>query len=792
MRKSLQLDDLPPEVFRLVADRLLLDEFDAGASDLTEFACLRLCSPKLRQLCDSSVHWLNLRSRNVPEVRQLLQHFDAAERVSLHPSCDFAGFNLKWLGHLGRLRDFQLPALTNVLSFEGLSRLTQITAFASEYTGNTQRDLMYEHLAVLTGLQSLDCPMVLQTEGIESLTALSRLTRLVLEGDGFGMAELAMKLPALARLDLRLTLVNDIPDPELAAMLGRLGGMGSLRSFALEAGPTQGMLRHLQLPRGLTATTFLQLKDASQTESGKDVAHLLAMLPALKTVGIGGRWAANPDAWAAIVPSLGHCEDLRFSGPLGDEAGAQIQPLASQLTSLSLEGALASSATVGAAKVVFGGLVQCRDVDLKGCNHLDGSVFGELAATAGCLLALNCEDVGRVDDGHLEALMALSRLTSLRLVRAKSGAASVNITNAGIRWLGKLPALRNLKFDLAIGRLLSDDSLRQLSALRLTSLSLPPLGEAAGAALDALAACRTTLRELSVRGIVQSEAFMPAAAGFARLTSLRLRVRAHLQIQHPGLFLTGAPRTVETRWQLRDLTPLPDTPAGPRCLRRLALAYTDLDDANLAAGLQRLDQLQELSLVSGWSLTGTFMASAPTSLMRLSLEYCQKFKAASLVQLRRLARLTELRVTSMPAACDAAAGVLAAVMPPHLAVLQLSLSLPWPHDMPAGAWVTDEGVAALAAPALGPCRLRHLDLSGQRGLQDGAAAVLAAGRFPALELLQLNGTLITDAALLELAPLAGSLEEVSILGNPYITQEGVDAAYAAFAARGGKPEIRFS
>jgi len=40
--------------------------------------------------------------------------------------------------------------------------------------------------------------------------------------------------------------VNDIPDPELAAMLGRLGGMASLRSFALEAGPTQGLLRHLK------------------------------------------------------------------------------------------------------------------------------------------------------------------------------------------------------------------------------------------------------------------------------------------------------------------------------------------------------------------------------------------------------------------------------------------------------------------------------------------------------------------------------------------------------------------
>jgi hypothetical protein len=39
------------------------------------------------------------------------------------------------------------------------------------------------------------------------------------------------------------------------------------------------------------------------------------------------------------------------TGPLGKEAGRQLQPLGAQLTRLSLQGAEASSATVGAAKV---------------------------------------------------------------------------------------------------------------------------------------------------------------------------------------------------------------------------------------------------------------------------------------------------------------------------------------------------------------------------------------------------------------------------------------------------------
>ena len=64
----------------------------------------------------------------------------------------------------------------------------------------------------------------------------------------------------------------------------------------------------------MQATTFLQIGKAAATESGEDVAHLLALLPGLRCVGIGGSWASSPAAWAAIVPSLTACQDLRFSG----------------------------------------------------------------------------------------------------------------------------------------------------------------------------------------------------------------------------------------------------------------------------------------------------------------------------------------------------------------------------------------------------------------------------------------------------------------------------------------------
>ena len=65
------------------------------------------------------------------------------------------------------------------------------------------------------------------------------------------------------------------------------------------------------------ATTFLQIETAALTEPGKDVAHLLSLLPNLRCVGMGGDRTSSPESWAAVMPSLSACQDLRFSGERG-------------------------------------------------------------------------------------------------------------------------------------------------------------------------------------------------------------------------------------------------------------------------------------------------------------------------------------------------------------------------------------------------------------------------------------------------------------------------------------------
>lgn len=66
----------------------------------------------------------------------------------------------------------------------------------------------------------------------------------------------------------------------------------------------------------------------------------------------------------------------------------------------------------------------------------------------------------------------------------------------------------------------------------------------------------------------------------------------------------------------------------------------------------------------------------------------------------------------------------------------------------------------------------------------------------ALEELILDGTAVGSAALLELAPLAPTLEFISAVREPNwdgsrrISDAGLQAALAAFAERGGAPEIK--
>ena len=47
-------------------------------------------------------------------------------------------------------------------------------------------------------------------------------------------------------------------------------------------------------------------------------------------------------------------------------------------------------------QALFGALRRCKDLDLKGCTLLDGSIFAALAGTPAALTDLNCEDIGTV------------------------------------------------------------------------------------------------------------------------------------------------------------------------------------------------------------------------------------------------------------------------------------------------------------------------------------------------------------------------------------------------------------
>ena len=64
-------------------------------------------------------------------------------------------------------------------------------------------------------------------------------------------------------------------------------------------------------------------------------------------------------------------------------------------------------------------------------------------------------------------------------------------------------------------------------------------------------------------------------------------------------------------------------------------------------------------------------------------------------------------------------------------------------------------------------------------------------------MLYLDGTGARDEVLPLLAPLAGTLDLLTVVREPepgaasYVTEAGVRVAMAAFAKRGGRPEIKF-
>jgi hypothetical protein len=243
------------------------------------------------------------------------------------------------------------------------------------------------------------------------------------------------------------------------------------------------------------------------------------------------------------------------------------------------------------------------------------------------------------------------------------------------------------------------------------------------------------------------------------------------------------------------------TPAdgGTRLLQSLYLMMMKVAELELATALAGLTHLQDLSLECICGPDGGFLATAPPTLRSLHMEGLPDFKGPMMLNVRRLTRLTSLMIVGFPNLVgDAPIAALAPNLPPDLAVLELELSWDYQNeDQVSNGRLSDDVLELLGSPLLGPCRVQQLSLNDQHKITGRGIAARAGGRFPVLERLILDGTDADDEALPLLAPLAGTLEFVSVVcpfddEHTKITWEGVQVAMEAFARCGGKPEIHYT
>lgn len=75
MKHGATITDLSLDLFTLVVHRLLPVPEDGSRTDALDFACLRLSSRGVRQLCDAAVRRLDLRHRSGAEMQALLHRF---------------------------------------------------------------------------------------------------------------------------------------------------------------------------------------------------------------------------------------------------------------------------------------------------------------------------------------------------------------------------------------------------------------------------------------------------------------------------------------------------------------------------------------------------------------------------------------------------------------------------------------------------------------------------------------------------------------------------------------------
>jgi hypothetical protein len=84
MKHGAVINDLSPEVFKLIVDRLSPVSEDGSRTEALDFACLRLTSRGLCRLCDAAVRRLDLRHCSSDEMRALIHRFTDAVSPQCH------------------------------------------------------------------------------------------------------------------------------------------------------------------------------------------------------------------------------------------------------------------------------------------------------------------------------------------------------------------------------------------------------------------------------------------------------------------------------------------------------------------------------------------------------------------------------------------------------------------------------------------------------------------------------------------------------------------------------------
>lgn len=260
------------------------------------------------------------------------------------------------------------------------------------------------------------------------------------------------------------------------------------------------------------------------------------------------------------------------------------------------------------------------------------------------------------------------------------------------------------------------------------------------------------------------------AAGLVQILTDRELPMTCIDLSHNAI--PGEPLADFSGFSIDDAT-------GP--LKRLDLSMNKLKDVGAATLAARpwLGGIEELSLAYNWiGVAGiAALAHAPwlttVETLDLSGNFGEDAGCSQLVAAPQLGRLRELNLTANRTG-DATLAALAAA--PALANL-LSLRLSTNKITPAGIESLARGSHLTA--------LRYLELSRNRLGQAGAAA-LAQVDWPALELLDLSGCELDDAALFALAsaPCLRHLRQLDLSANTFTA-----AGLARFLARAKMPRI---